>query len=255
MVLHWAEKKEYSHGFLIPFISLYLIWTKRDTLRSTVVKPDGKGLFLLLAGIFLLIIGNVAFEPFIREFSLIITVTGLIYFLLGSEIYKTLMFPLGYLFFMIPLPYIIMNSIAVSLRLINARVTYNVLHFFGIPILQDGVNLELPNISLEVADLCTGILSLVAIMAISILYAYFTLRNLISRVALIILAIPIAILSNMLRLIMTVGLAYFYGGRILGDVIHQFHGTVNFLITIFLLVLGGRLIKKIDLRLSNNRSS
>lgn len=255
MVSDWLYKKEYSHGFLIPFISGYIIWTKRDALRDSAAMPDLKGIFILFMGIALLMLGHVAFEPFTRRFSFIITILGLIYLLCGSRILKILLFPLGYLIFMIPLPYVIIKSIAVSLRLISAKVTYTILKFSGIPIWQEGANLELPNISLEVADLCTGILSIVAITALSVLYAYFTQRNLVSRLALVLVSIPIAIFSNMLRLIITVGLAYFYGEKILGDVIHQFHGTVNFLITIFLLVLTGVLIRKIDLHVSSRRSS
>jgi exosortase len=253
MVIDWADKKEYSHGFLIPLISGYIIWSKRETLRNIPLMPDVKGLFILGAGIFLLILGDIAFEPFTRRFSLIVTILGLIYFLFGSKMCKVLLFPIGYLFFMIPLPYILIKSIAVNLRLISAKVTYGVLNSFGVPILQDGVNLELPNMSLVVGDLCTGILSLVAIMALAVLYAYLTQRNLICKVALVIFAVPAAIFSNMLRLIMTVGLAYFYGPRILGNFIHQFHGTVNFFITVVLLVLIGRFVKRLDIRISNRR--
>lgn len=254
MINDWADKKEYSHGFLIPLISGYIIWTKRDILRTIPVMPDFKGFFILSIGIALLMLAFIAFEPFTRRVSLIITIFGLIYFLSGSRMCKTLLFPVGYLFFMIPLPYIIIKSIAVSLRLISAKITSYTLNLFGIPIVREGVNLELPNISLEVADLCTGILSIVAIAALSVLYAYFTQRHLISKVALVALSIPIAIFSNMLRLITTVALAYFYGGKVLGSVIHQFHGTFNFLITIVLLILLGNLIRKIDLAVSTMKS-
>ncbi len=255
MVIDWSDKKEYSHGFLIPLISCYVIWTKRDALRSTSVTPDLKGLFIMIGGIALLVLGSVAFEPFTRTFSLIITILGLIYFLLGPKMCRALLFPVGYLFFMIPLPYIIIKSIAVSLRLVGAKVTYNVLSFFGMPIFRDGTNLELPNISLVVGDLCTGILSLVAITALAVIYAYFTQKSFTAKVTLVLLAIPIAILSNLFRLIMTVGLAYFYGAKVLSNAIHQFHGTVNFLITVILLVLAGMIVKKIDMKITNRTVS
>lgn len=253
MVFHWVDKKEYSHGFLIPAISLYLVWRKRDELKNISVMPDGKGILLMAAGIVSFVIGNIAFEPSLRQYSLVVTLIGLIYFLSGKEMYKALLFPAGYLLFMVPLPYIIMNTIAMNLRLVNAWVAYSALNFFGIPILREGANLELPSMSLVVADLCTGILSLVAIMALAVFYAYISLKKNIFRVALIFLAVPVAIFSNMLRLIMTVGLAYFYGQRILGDIIHQFHGTVNFFITVFFLVLAGNLINRVETRFNGNR--
>ncbi len=250
MSMTWAAKKEYSHGFLVPLISLYIIWTKRQELREAIVTPEWKGLAVLITGLFLYIAGNVAFEPFVRQVSFIVTIMGLIYLLLGKEMLQLLMFPVGYLFFMIPLPYIVMNSVAISLRLIDATVTFKVLRFFGMPIFQDGANLELPNISLSVADLCTGILSLVAIITLSVFYSYITQKHVISRLALVFIAIPVAIVSNMFRLIMTVALAYFYGERALSSAIHEFHGTANFLINVALLVLAGRLLNKMDVKLS-----
>jgi exosortase len=250
MSLIWADKKEYSHGFLVPLISAYVIWTKRQELRDAIVIPEWKGLAVLITGVFLYIAGNVAFEPFVRQVSFIVTIIGLIYLLLGKEMLRGLLFPVGYLFFMIPLPYIVMNSIAIRLRLIDATVTYKVLHSLGMPIFQDGATLELPNISLSVADLCTGILSVVAIITLSVFYAYMTQRHFISRMTLVFIAIPVAVVSNMFRLIMTVGLVYFYGQRALSSAIHEFHGTANFLIDVALLVLAGRLLKKLDIKLS-----
>jgi exosortase len=250
MSMIWASKKEYSHGFLVPLISAYIIWTKRQELRDAIVTPEWKGLAVLITGVFLYIAGNVAFESFVRQISFIVTILGLIYYLLGKEMLRHLIFPVGYLFFMIPLPYIIMNSVAIQLSLIDATVTFKVLRFFGMPIFQDGANLELPNISLSVADLCTGILSLVAIITLSVFYAYMTQRRFIFCVALVFIAIPVAIVSNMFRLIMTVGLAYVYGEQALSSAIHEFHGTANFLINVALLVLAGSLLKKLDVKLS-----
>jgi exosortase len=137
-------------------------------LRNTPIKPDIKGLFILISGVILLLLGNVGFEPFVRSFSMIITIMGLIYFILGSKMLKEMLFPVAYLLLMIPLPYIIIKTISVNLRLIDATATYSVLNFLGMPILQDGVKLELLQMSVVVADLCTGILSLVAIMAIAV---------------------------------------------------------------------------------------
>jgi exosortase len=255
MVSDWASKKEYSHGFLIPLISAYIIWTKKDVLRLSAMQPDARGIFILIIGLALLILGNVAFEPYTRRFSLIFTMLGLIYFLCGSRIARLLVFPVGYLIFMIPIPYIIMKTIAVNLRLVSARITASTLNLAGIPIVREGVNLELPNMTLEVADLCTGILSIVAITALSVLYAYLTQRHILSKIALVVFSIPLAIFSNIFRLIVTVGFAYSFGKKVLGSVIHQFHGTFNFLITIVLLILLGSLIRKIDIILSARKSS
>ena len=255
MVNEWWTKNEYSHGFLIPLISGFIVWRKRDALRSAPVMPDATGVLLLIMGIALLIIGYVSFEPFMRRISILVTLSGLVYFLLGSRIFKILLFPIGYLIFMIPPPYALFKSIAVNLRLFSATVTYVIINAFGIPIVQQGTNLDLPNISLVVADFCTGILSLISIIAIAVFYAYLTQRTLLNRTLLVLLSIPIAIFGNIFRLTVTVVLAYFYGGRVLGSFIHQFHGTVNFIVTLTLLILAGNIITRIDMKVSKNKAS
>ncbi|SPP99538.1 putative Membrane protein [Candidatus Sulfobium mesophilum] len=246
MVYSWIRSEEYSHGFLIPVISGYLIWTKRAAIRAQQIETDGRGFFLFLSGIVMLIIGFVGFEPYIRNVSMLITLAGIIWLFFGRRLLMAVAFPLGYLLFMIPLPYIFMKSFAVGLRLFDAKVTHTILSYAGIPIAREGTTLELPNISLVVADFCTGVLSIVAISAIAVLYAYLTQKRMMGRIILVLLAIPIAITGNVFRLITTVVLAYFFGERVLGSAIHQFHGTINFLFTIALLILAGRVLSGID---------
>jgi exosortase len=253
MVADWSAKKEYSHGFLIPLISVYIIWRKRMQLKNAHINPEAKGMLILLSGLMLLVLGDIGFEPFTRRFSMIVTFIGIIFFLLGRDVVRIILFPVGYLIFMIPLPYILIKTIAVNLRLVGARLTYLSLDSMGVPIVNDGVRLELPNISLTVGDLCTGVLSIIAILALSVLYAYITQKHILSKMILVMLAVPMAIFSNIIRLIMTVGLVYVYGEKVLGNVIHQFHGTVNFTITVILLVIAGNFIKKIDSSLLKKR--
>jgi exosortase len=255
MVNEWWTKHEYSHGFLIPLISAFIIWKKREALHSVPVIPNATGFLLLSMGIALLTIGYVSFEPFIRRISILVTISGLLYFLLGNRIFKIMLFPIGYLIFMIPPPHILFKSTAVNLRLFSAKVTYVTINTLGIPIVQEGTNLDLPNISLVVADFCTGILSLISILAIAVFYAYLTQRNLLNRTILVLLSIPIAIFGNIFRLIVVVGLAYFYGDRALGSFVHQFHGTVNFIVTLGLLILVGNIINRIDMNFSKIKSS
>jgi exosortase len=137
---------------------------------------------------------------------------------------------------------------------VSAKATYLIIKSFGIPIIQEGAVLQLPNINLTIADFCTGILSLISIFAIAVFYAYLTQKKLLKKILLIMIAVPIAIAGNIFRLVITVCLAYFYGESALRSVIHQFHGTVNFIITLGLLMLTGQIINRIDLKLSQNKA-
>lgn len=253
MIHEWLNDYHYSHGFLIPLISGYIIWRNLEALRTSPAIPDFRGFFILLVGISLLVVGYAAFESSIRRYSLIITIMGLIYFLLGKQISKILLFPVGYLIFMIPMPYIFFKSMAVHLRVISTKATYSVIELFGIPIIQEGTTLQLPNATLEVIDWCTGIQSIIAVTAIAVLYAYLTQRSLISRIILIFISIPIAIIGNVFRLVITVYLTYLYGENVLKGLVHQFQGTINFLFTLLLLIIAGSIIKRIEIKLSSKK--
>lgn len=245
----WLHTYEFSHGFLVLLISCYIVWRKRNILRSTPVEPNLKSFFIVLFGIALLLIGYTAFEPFAKRFSLIIIIIGLVYFLLGTKIVKILLFPLGYLIFAIPPPHIVFKSLAVNLRIIDAKATYSIINLLGIPIVREGPSLHLPNITLVVADFCTGILSLIALSAVAVLYAYMSQKHIISKTLLIMIAIPIAIMGNILRTVLVVILAYFYGESALNNAVHVLQGTVNFILTLVMLFILGNLVKKLDNRL------
>jgi exosortase len=254
MVQTWRSSEAYSHGFLIPVISGFLVWRKRKDIGSAPRETDPRGFLLLLGGIVLLLAGSLAFEAFTIRVSFLVVISGLIYLLLGKYILRELLFPLGYLFLMIPLPHIVMKSIAVGMKFTYAKITYRVISSTGVPIVRDGVRLDLPNVSLVVADYCTGVLSIIAIVALSVVYAYLTQRTLFGKVTLVILAVPIALLGNMLRLVSTVWLTYYFGRGVLDSAIHQFHGVFNFLITIAFLVLLGKFVNMLEGKLVKGMS-
>lgn len=248
MAAMWAEFNEYSHGYLIPFISGYLIWRKRDAIQKISMKPDAGGLILLLISLLLYILGHVAYENFVIRVSFVTAVIGIFFMMMGREAVKLLLFPIGYLLFMVPPPYGLMKSFAVNLKLFSAKATFLIVKLTGIPILQEGARLELPNITLIVADFCTGILSILAVTAIAVLYAYLTQKTILKKTLLVLLAVPCAIAGNLGRLVLSVVIAYYIGERALDTLVHQFQGTVNFLVTIFFLFLIGRFLNRLDSR-------
>ncbi|MFC1657039.1 exosortase/archaeosortase family protein [Candidatus Moduliflexota bacterium] len=250
MVGTWRNSEAYSHGFLIPFVSAFLVWRKRKSLQSLSTETYSRGFFMFLAGLVLLLAGSLAFDPFTFRISFLLVLSGLLLIFLGREIFRELAFPIGYLFFMIPLPYIFMKSMAVGMKLTYAKLTYLAVSAAGVPILMEGVCLELPNASLVVGDYCTGVLSIVAITAISTLYAYLSQRTLAGMALLVILAVPLAMLGNMLRLVSTVWLTYIYGPRVLDSAIHKYHGLLNFLITMAFLILLAKGVSVIDSKLA-----
>jgi len=233
----WWVDPNYSHGFLIPLISGYFVWERREKLRQLEVHPYNWGILILFFGVFTLFIGSIGAELFTMRFSLIIVMAGLILFNLGKDFLKILFFPIAFLVLMVPLPYLVYDSIAFPLKLFAAQFATSSLQLMELPILREGNVIILPNTTLEVADACSGIRSLISLIALGVVYAYFTQRAFWKRVVLVGACIPIAILVNAFRIIVTGALAHFFGPELADGFFHTFSGWLIFLLA-FLLLLG-----------------
>src|SRR3989442_8029215 len=165
MVFDWWSYSLYSHGFLIPLISGYLVWRRRKDFRECLKRSSlgGFGVFLLGLGFFVL--GWLGEEELIQRLSLPATLIGLVYFLGGKQMAKLCLFPIGYLLLMIPIPFTVYKAAALDLRLLDAKLATSWLSFIGIPVFREGYLLRLPRITLDVADGCSGFLSIVTMLA------------------------------------------------------------------------------------------
>ncbi len=241
----WWDDENYSHGFLIPFMSAYFVWDRRERLRRLSDAPSWLGLPVLVAGMGLLFLGNVAAELFTMRTSLLVILAGLVLYFLGREHLKALAFPILYLVFMIPPPAIIFNAIAFPLQLFAARTATATLQLLDIPVLREGNVITLANTTLEVAEACSGIRSLVTLLALSTTLAYFTQRRFWRAMALILSAVPIAIVANASRVAGTGILAHYYGPQVAQGFLHTFSGWVLFLVATALLGITGGLLAKL----------
>ena len=238
MVQEWVDFPNLSHGFAIPLIAGYFIWTKREDLRVIRPAPSALGLPLLLLGLLALLTGTYGNEPFLARLSLLVTFSGLVLLTGGVPLFKHVWYSVGYLVFMIPLPYTTLKLVTYRSRIFDAVVSGQVLHWLGIPILQDGTWLHLPDITLEVADECSSIPALAAMMALGVAYAFIAKTGgVIHRSVLILASIPLAIASNIIRIVSTALGVYYLGPIVLQSTLHQFNGTTNFLLTFLLLML------------------
>ena len=251
MVFDWWSYSPYSHGFLIPLISGYLLWCRRKDLRECPRRPSlgGLGIFLLGLGFFML--GWSGEEEFIQRLSLPATLIGLIYFLAGKQMARLCLFPVGYLLLMIPIPFALYKTAALDLRLLDAKLATASVSFLGIPIFREGYLLHLPEIKLEVADACSGFLSIVTMLAIGILYLYQLQTK--WKSLLWVSMIPIAVLTNVVRIVLIVVLTYFFGEWALSSTFHRMSGTFNFLLGFMTLVILGNGLNRISLRKETRR--
>jgi exosortase len=233
----WSTNDNYSHGYFIPFLSAYIIYSMREDLQSLPIKPNSMGLLLLLMGLAQLILAQTGSEFFLQRTSLILVLAGLVLFCLGFHFFKKLLLPITYLLFMIPLPAIVWNRIAFPMQLFGSYLTEKVVTLMGIPLFREGNVLHLANTTLEVVDACSGLRSLTTLFALSAALAILSDHTTLQKWILFLAAAPIAILANIIRLSATALLASKFGSDIALGFLHDFSGLVVFVLGILLLVM------------------
>jgi exosortase len=237
LVHDWSVNENYSHGFLIVPLAAYLAWERRARLCAAPLAPSLFGLAVILAGIGGLAAGTLGAELFVARVSLLIVLAGTVLFLAGWQHLRILAFPLAFLLLMIPIPMIIFNQVAFPLQILASQVGESVLRAVDVPVLRQGNIITLANTTLEVAEACSGIRSLVSLLTLSIVYAYFTERGRGIRLLLILSTIPIAILTNGLRVAAIGVAAYQHGPGVTEGFFHDLSGWLVFVLA-FALMLG-----------------
>jgi exosortase len=237
LVGDWWTDPDFSHGFLVPFFSAFVVWHGRKRLADLSTKPTWTGLVVIAGSLVILILGVLGSEYFLRRSSLVFLLGGLIVYFLGWRYFRALLFPWAFLFFMIPIPAIIFNQIAFPLQFEAAKLGSSLLTIWGLPVLREGNIIQLPTMSLEVAEACSGIRSLMSLGALAVIYGYFMETHLSFRLLLALSAIPIAVASNALRIMGTGLLGYYWGPDKAEGFFHEFSGWVIFVISLIMLFL------------------
>ena len=235
LVIDWHELPDFSHGFLIPPLAAYLLWDKRDTLRRTPLVPTWAGLWLVVLGLFELLVGIFGADLFFQRTSFILLAVGLVWTLLGKKMLGELKFVLFVLVLAIPLPTILFNQITFPLQLFASHIAAEVLPVFNVPVLQEGNVINLPAMPLEVAEACSGIHSLMSLFTVAVIFGYMFERSTPRRVALALCSIPIAVAANVARIVGT-GLCvqYWDPQKALGF-FHEFSGWLMFVVSMICL--------------------
>jgi len=244
MVKQWASDDNYSHGFLVPLISLYLGYMRKNELQDATIRPCNYGILLVAFGLLMLILGWVATEYLTMRSSLVVVIAGLILYLLGWEIFKILLAPLCYLFLMVPIPAVLYDAAAFPLKLFVTKVSVLSMKALGIVVWQEGNILMFPNITLEVADACSGLRSIMSLLALGAAYAFVLHTKTRDRVILIVSTLPIAVLTNTLRVVATGVLAQFFGSAAAEGFFHEFAGLFVFAAAVILFVALGSALKR-----------
>jgi len=241
----WNNDPDYSHGFLVPFLSVYFIWERWNVLIDEMPSPSIWGIGLLSLGLFSLVVGLIGAELYVQRMSLVVVLSGLVLLILGWKYLWLLSLPIGFLIFMIPLPAIVVNTIAFPLQLFAAQTASFCLFSLGIPVLREGNLIMLASTTLEVAEACSGLRSLLSLLALGTVYGYFSQDVMWKRWMLVILSVPIAIIANAARVSGTGILAHYFGPEAAEGFYHTFEGWLVFVVAFVLLFVCGLVLGKI----------
>ncbi|MGD0921445.1 MAG: exosortase A [Terriglobia bacterium] len=246
LILDWWKDPNFSHGFLIPVFSAFLVWQRRKQLALLRPKPSWFGLVVVAGSLMMLIVGVLGAEFFLSRSSFIFLVAGLVIYFLGWNYFRAMVFPWAFLFLMVPIPTIIFNQVAFPLQLLASRLASGLLELVGVPVLREGNVILLPAMPMEVAEACSGIRSLMSLVALALVYGYFLEPKLFRRVLLVLGAIPIAVIANSLRVVGTGLMAHWWDPEKAEGFFHTFSGWVIFVLSLLLLFAVHRAMGLLD---------
>ena len=241
MAAQWATDENMGHGFFVPVVAGYLAWRRRDALTFDPRRGNLWGLAIVIFAALLSLVATLGAELFTARMSFVIALVGVILYLGGMRWIKILSFPLALLLFMIPIPTIIYAQLTLHLQILASQLGEMLITLMGIPVLRAGNTLQLPSQTLDIAEACSGIRSLLSLMFLSLVFAYFMDKKVWMRWALLAATIPIAIGANGIRVALT-GLLSEIDTKLAGGMYHETEGYIVFIVALAALFLTHRLL-------------
>ena len=234
----WKTDDNYSHGFLIIPLALYFVYERRERLASLPLRPRTIwGGLVIAASLALLTAGTLGSEFFLTRVAFPTALAGIVLCLFGGAHLRVLAFPLAFLLLMIPIPAIVFNQIAFPLQLVASRLGEDMMSLAAVPVLREGNVIILASTTLEVAEACSGIRSLISLLTLGIVFGCFMDGGPAVRVALALSTIPLAIATNALRVAGTGIAAHYWSPEAAQGFFHTFSGWLVFA-TAFVLLAG-----------------
>ena len=235
LVRQWDSDPDMGHGFFVPVVAGFIAWQKRRELWALEPSPNWWGLAVVLYAALQLYIATLGAELFLARTAFVISIIGIVLLLGGTAYLRALAFPLFLLFFMVPIPAVIYNSITFPLQLLASKVSTQALDVLQIPVLREGNVMELAEQKLNVVEACSGIRSLLSLTFLSLVYGYFFESKTWMRVALFAATIPIAIVANASRVTLT-GVLTEYKPELAEGFFHTASGWVIFMVALAILM-------------------
>jgi len=231
MFERWMAVDSYfGHGPLVPFVSLYLLWQRRKLLKQLQTRPSGLGLVLIAIGLIIHILSAFFRIYFTSGYSILVVLFGIVLYFFGFALLKAIFFPIFFLIFMIPLPLVAIVNIAFRMKLFAAYCATFILNKIGIAAVRDGSLIRMRKAILMVEDPCSGLRSLISLLALGSLIAYLSKLPSMKKIIVVIASVPIAILANIARIVMMCFMSELYGVQFIEGPMHTLSGLFVFVV-------------------------
>ena len=237
LVILWSTSEDQSHGFFIIPISLYIIWLKKDKLSHAAIVPSSWGIVWVLFAVGIYLLASFADISSVAAYSLLPLVIGIVIYLFGFMILYQCLFPIALLLFMMPIPSQIYVSLTNPLQIIVSTCSVWLVSLVDIPICRSGNVIQLPDRTLQVVAACSGLRSLMMIIALTSIFGYMTLRKNVLRVILVVSSIPIAIIVNIIRVVVMIIAFHYFNFDLTTGKIHTVFGLVIFMFAILIVAM------------------
>ncbi|MEA1870414.1 MAG: exosortase/archaeosortase family protein [Euryarchaeota archaeon] len=237
----WFTDPVYSHGVLIPIISLYLAWRNVRDKDIRDADPSKPGMIPFTVGILLYTIGAITIFPFLSAISFLFVLCGLILYLYGKEMMNSLLFPVLFLIFAIPIP--VVPATTSILQSISSRYSALTLEMLGVAVIRTGSELQLRDCSFSIGLPCSGMNTLISLLAVSSIFIYLLKCPPLKKAALFCMTIPVAIVANIIRITAIILIADHYGVEVAMKFFHDFSSPFLFIIAFIFLIILSRLMR------------
>lgn len=257
MITRWRDSTfyaaDYSHGWLIPLVSLMALWRSRNALKNAQKATWPLALAVVCIALLMHLAGLRAQIPRLSLFSLMLLLWSIPAFLYGKQVAKITSFPVFYLFFCIPLNFL--DSISFPLRMFATKLSVLLLNGINIPTISQGTAIlsQTGTFALDIADPCSGIKSLLALTAITVALSYFIQTKTWCRATLIAMSIPTAVAGNVARIIALAIFATFFGQDKAFTFYHDYSGYIVFIVAVGLMLAADKAINRIETLLNTSR--
>ena len=231
----FARDSYYSHGVLIPLVSIFLLLQQRKELSQMLRYSSRWGLPLIILGCTVHVVSSLFRVNFVSGFSMLITLAGLILHFAGGVFLKKILFPIGFLVFMIPLPEVVITNLSINLKFFAASVAATILNQIRLPAIQAGSLIKMESSYVVVDDVCSGLRSLISLIALASIFSYWLKGHIWKKIFVVISAIPLAVVTNTIRIVFLASVSEIWGAQYATGFLHDLSGFLVFGIAFLLL--------------------